>query len=133
MSEMAKYIYKKLFACFQCVLFGAFMIWFASITINLGPTFLSGALAANTEAGHNEPSCPLVHGPFRHYILNMLWIAINIICVSLTLFHLRKLHRDLTKTNVETVSTNFTLKSLFLLSDKSYRRIIDKNVENFFI
>ena len=26
----------------QCVLFGTFMIWFASITINLGPTFLSG-------------------------------------------------------------------------------------------
>ncbi|XP_048521113.1 uncharacterized protein LOC109546674 isoform X1 [Dendroctonus ponderosae] len=26
----------------QCVLFGTSMIWFASITINLGPTFLSG-------------------------------------------------------------------------------------------
>lgn len=26
----------------QCVLFGTFMIWFSSITINLGPTFLSG-------------------------------------------------------------------------------------------
>ncbi|XP_044574492.1 uncharacterized protein LOC123258505 [Cotesia glomerata] len=87
----------------QCVLFGTFMIWFASITINLGPTFLSGALAANTETSHNAPSCPLVHGPFRHYILNVLWIAINIICVALTLFHLRKLHRDLTKANVEAV------------------------------
>ncbi|XP_048514735.1 uncharacterized protein LOC110117452 isoform X2 [Athalia rosae] len=87
----------------QCVLFGTFMIWFASITINLGPTFLSGALAANTETGHNAPSCPLVHGPFRHYILNVLWIVINVICVLLTLFHLRKLHRDLTKANVEAV------------------------------
>ncbi|XP_034939028.1 uncharacterized protein [Chelonus insularis] len=87
----------------QCVLFGTFMIWFASITINLGPTFLSGALAANTETAHNAPSCPLVHGPFRHYILNVLWIVINIICVALTLFHLRKLHRDLTKANVEAV------------------------------
>ncbi|XP_061934892.1 uncharacterized protein LOC114578003 isoform X3 [Apis cerana] len=85
----------------QCVLFGTFMIWFASITINLGPTFLSGALAANTESGHNAPSCPLVHGPFRHYILNVLWIAINMICVALTLIHLRKLHKDLTKANVE--------------------------------
>lgn len=92
--------------CLQCVLFGTFMIWFASITINLGPTFLSGALAANTESGHNAPSCPLVHGPFRHYILNVLWIVINIICVALTLFHLRKLHRDLTKANVEAVSKN---------------------------
>ncbi|KAF3423955.1 hypothetical protein E2986_06503 [Frieseomelitta varia] len=79
------------------------MIWFASITINLGPTFLSGALAANTESGHNAPSCPLVHGPFRHYILNVLWIAINVICVALTLVHLRKLHKDLTKANVEAV------------------------------
>ncbi|CAK9805646.1 hypothetical protein ANTPLA_LOCUS4606 [Anthophora plagiata] len=87
----------------SCVLFGTFMIWFASITINLGPTFLSGALAANTESGHNAPSCPLVHGPFRHYILNVLWIAINMICVALTLIHLRKLHKDLTKANVEAV------------------------------
>ncbi|XP_076684374.1 uncharacterized protein LOC143377207 isoform X2 [Andrena cerasifolii] len=87
----------------QCVLFGTFMIWFASITINLGPTFLSGALAANTESGHNAPSCPLVHGPFRHYILNALWITINIICVALTLVHLWKLHKDLTKANVEAV------------------------------
>ncbi|XP_021923012.1 uncharacterized protein LOC110831392 isoform X2 [Zootermopsis nevadensis] len=87
----------------QCVLFGTFMIWFASITINLGPTFLSGALAANSETGHNAPSCPLVHGPFRHYVLNVLWIVINAICVVLTLFHLHKLHRDLTKANVEAV------------------------------
>ena len=79
------------------------MIWFASITINLGPTFLSGALAANSESGHNAPSCPLVHGPFRHYVLNVLWIVINVICVMLTLFHLHKLHRDLTKANVEAV------------------------------
>lgn len=49
----------------QCVFFGTFMIWFASITINLGPTFLSGALAANAETNHHSPSCPLVHGPFR--------------------------------------------------------------------
>jgi len=92
------------------------MIWFASITINLGPTFLSGALAANTESGHNAPSCPLVHGPFRHYILNMLWIVINVICVALTLFHLRKLHRDLTKANVEAVSGDVKSKSTKLLT-----------------
>ncbi|XP_050512562.1 uncharacterized protein LOC114343967 isoform X2 [Diabrotica virgifera virgifera] len=87
----------------QCVLFGTFMIWFASITINLGPTFLSGALAAQGEGGHKAPSCPLIHGPLRHYILNALWIAVNLVCVFLTLFHLRKLHRDLTKANVEAV------------------------------
>ena len=30
------------------------------MTINLGPTFLSGALAANAGAVMDEPSCPLV-------------------------------------------------------------------------
>lgn len=87
----------------QCVFFGTFMIWFASITINLGPTFLSGALAARSEMVRNAPSCPLIHGPFRHYVLNALWIGINTICILLTLFHLHKLHRDLTKANVEAV------------------------------
>nr|XP_037875013.1 uncharacterized protein LOC105841761 isoform X2 [Bombyx mori] len=85
----------------QCVLFGTFMIWFASITINLGPTFLSGALAASAGSYGSygpAPSCPLVRGPFRHYVLNALWIGVNAVCVGLTLFHLRKLHRDLTKT-----------------------------------
>lgn len=62
-----------------------------------------GALAAQGEAGHKAPSCPLIHGPLRHYILNALWIAVNLVCVFLTLFHLRKLHRDLTKANVEAV------------------------------
>ncbi|XP_014610357.1 PREDICTED: uncharacterized protein LOC106790144 isoform X1 [Polistes canadensis] len=106
----------------QCVLFGTFMIWFASITINLGPTFLSGALAANTESGHNAPSCPLVHGPFRHYILNVLWIVINIICVALTLFHLRKLHRDLTKANVEAVRVAGLVTTLVNVTGAHQRR-----------
>ncbi|KAL0892409.1 hypothetical protein ABMA27_015527 [Loxostege sticticalis] len=90
----------------QCVLFGTFMIWFASITINLGPTFLSGALAASAGSYGSygpAPSCPLVRGPFRHYVLNALWIGVNAVCVGLTLFHLKKLHRDLTKANVEAV------------------------------
>jgi hypothetical protein len=70
---------------------------FASITINLGPTFLSGALAANSESNLNKPSCPLIQGPFRHYILNVLWIFINVLCVLLTMYHLYKLYRDLRK------------------------------------
>ncbi|XP_075970283.1 uncharacterized protein LOC142972831 isoform X7 [Anticarsia gemmatalis] len=91
----------------QCVLFGTFMIWFASITINLGPTFLSGALAASAGSYGSygpAPSCPLVRGPFRHYVLNALWIGVNAVCVGLTLFHLKKLHRDLTKTVDGTLS-----------------------------
>ena len=76
---------------------------FASITINLGPTFLSGALAANSESYLNKPSCPLIQGPFRHYVLNVLWIFINVLCVLLTMYHLYKLYKDLSRSNIEAV------------------------------
>ena len=76
---------------------------FASITINLGPTFLSGALAANSESNLNRPSCPLIQGPFRHYVLNVLWIFINVLCVLLTMYHLYKLYKDLSRSNLEAV------------------------------
>lgn len=75
----------------------------ASLNSNNSLLFSEGALAAQGEAGHKAPSCPLIHGPLRHYILNALWIAVNLVCVFLTLFHLKKLHRDLTKANVEAV------------------------------
>ena len=39
---------------------------FASVTVNLGPTFLSGALAANAGAVMDEPSCPLVQVTRQH-------------------------------------------------------------------
>ena len=76
---------------------------FASITINLGPTFLSGTMAANINHRRREPSCPLVQGPYRHYILNFLWISVNIICVILTIYHLIKLYRDYSTTSAEAV------------------------------
>jgi len=87
----------------QCVAFGIFVIWFASITINLGPTFLSGTMAANINHKPREPSCPLVQGPFRHYIINFLWIFVNIICILLTIYHLLKLYRDYTHPSPDTV------------------------------
>jgi len=87
----------------QCVGFGIFVIWFASITINLGPTFLSGTMAANINQRPTEPSCPLVQGPYRHYILNFLWIFINIVCIILTIYHLIKLYRDYSNTSAEAV------------------------------
>ncbi|KAK6640350.1 hypothetical protein RUM44_012043 [Polyplax serrata] len=108
----------------QCVLFGTFMIWFASITINLGPTFLSGALAANSEFRHNAPSCPLVHGPFRHYVLNVLWIFVNVICVFLTLFHLHKLYRDLTKANVEALRVTGLITTLVSVTSSTNTNMI---------
>lgn len=104
----------------QCVVFGTFMIWFAAITINLGPTFMSGALAAGAEVTRDRPGCPLVHGPFRHYILNALWIIINLLCVLLTLFHLRKLHRDLTKANVEAVRVAGLVTTLVNVTGNNY-------------
>ncbi|XP_025196526.1 uncharacterized protein LOC112595498 isoform X2 [Melanaphis sacchari] len=104
----------------QCVVFGTFMIWFAAITINLGPTFMSGALAAGAEVIRDKPGCPLVHGPFRHYILNALWIIINLLCVLLTLFHLRKLHRDLTKANVEAVRVAGLVTTLVNVTGNNY-------------
>ncbi|CAB4070491.1 unnamed protein product [Lepeophtheirus salmonis] len=96
----------------QCVIFGMFMIWFASITINLGPTFLSGALAANSESYLNRPSCPLIQGPFRHYVLNVLWIFINVLCVLLTMYHLYKLYKDLTKIKLEAVRVTSLVTAL---------------------
>ncbi|XP_076353954.1 uncharacterized protein LOC143248861 isoform X2 [Tachypleus tridentatus] len=86
----------------QCVAFGFFIIWFASITINLGPTFLSGALSGARESVQGE-ACPMVYGPVRHYVLNVLWVSVNMLCVLLTAVHLRKLHRDLTKSNLEAI------------------------------
>ncbi|KAF2358790.1 G protein-coupled receptor rhodopsin-like [Trinorchestia longiramus] len=87
----------------QCVFFGTSMIWFASITINLGPTFLSGALAANIDEVYHSPSCPIIMGPLRHYVLNVLWIITNLLVVLLTVFHLVKLYKDLSTSSLEAV------------------------------
>ena len=35
----------------------------------------------------------VTHDLFRHYILNFLWISINLICILLTMYHLVKLYR----------------------------------------
>ena len=70
---------------------------FASVTVNLGPTFLSGALAANAGTVMDEPSCPLVQGPYRHYVLNVIWIFINSLSILLTIYHLHRLYKDYTK------------------------------------
>ena len=48
----------------QCVFFGIFIIWFSSITLNLGPTFLSGAIASGYQSV--KPSCPLVQVKYKY-------------------------------------------------------------------
>jgi len=60
-------------------------------------------MAANMNKRVREPACPLVQGPYRHYILNLLWITINLICVLLTLYHLIKLYRDYSTTSADAV------------------------------
>ena len=60
-------------------------------------------MAANINHRRREPSCPLVQGPYRHYILNFLWIAVNIICVILTIYHLVKLYRDYSNPSADAV------------------------------
>ena len=61
----------------QCMAFGLFMIWFASVTVNLGPTFLSGALAANAGAVMDEPSCPLVQVVTSHNDILMIIMSLS--------------------------------------------------------
>ena len=41
-----------------------------------------------------------MQGPFRHYVLNVLWIFINVLCVCLTMYHLWKLYKDLSQSNL---------------------------------
>ena len=60
-------------------------------------------MAANINHKPREPACPLVQGPFRHYIINFLWISVNIICIALTIYHLVKLYKDYTHPSADTV------------------------------
>ncbi|KAG8189749.1 hypothetical protein JTE90_012924 [Oedothorax gibbosus] len=87
----------------QCIVFGLFIIWFASFTINLGPTLLSGALTSSRDTMGHVDACPMVYGPVGHYVLNVLWVTVNVMCAGLTGVHLRKLYRDLTRSNLEAV------------------------------
>ena len=43
----------------------------------------------------------------RHYILNFLWILINLLCTVITLYHLVKLYRDYSTTSAESVRQAF--------------------------
>ena len=87
----------------HCVLFGILMIWFAAITVNLGPTFITGALANHVETTPSSPSCPLIQTPYRHYIVNLLWVLVNSLCLVLTVTHLYRLHRDLIRSRCQAI------------------------------
>lgn len=85
-SEFSLFVHHTFHLLYFCV---------TALTINLGPTFLSGALAAQAEVTPRTPSCPLVRGPARHAVLNALWAAVNLLCIGLAVNHLRKLKKDL--------------------------------------
>jgi hypothetical protein len=53
-----------------------FLARFSSITINLGPTFLSGALAANTDETYREPSCPIIQANIANFQIKITTIAV---------------------------------------------------------
>ena len=59
-------------------------------------------------------------GPYRHYILNVLWILINLMCMVLTVYHLHKLYRY-------RVPNNPCLISFCYLSQSQRREFIKDN------
>ena len=61
-----------------------------------------------------------MQGPYRHYVLNAIWILINLLCSMLTIFHLRKLYMDYTKTNIEALRVH-RLFSVTLNMEKQAR------------
>ena len=36
-------------------------------------------------------------GPYRHYVLNVIWIFINSLSILLTIYHLHRLYKDYTR------------------------------------
>ena len=63
-----------------------------------------------------------LQGPYRHYVLNAIWILINLLCNMLTIFHLRKLYIDYTKTNIEALRVH-RLFSVSINREKQARSI----------
>ena len=54
----------------------------------------------------------LIKGPYRHYVLNFLWILINLLCLALTMYHLHKLYKDFTSPDLEAVRIMLLFTSL---------------------
>jgi uncharacterized protein YpmB len=62
----------------------------------------------------------LFQGPFRHYVLNVLWIFINLLCVLLTMYHLYKLYKDFSKSNFEAVRVASLVTTLISVNQANY-------------
>jgi hypothetical protein len=48
----------------------------------------------------------LDQGPYRHYVLNAIWILMNSLSMMLTKYHLHKLHKDYTRTTMDSMRIN---------------------------
>ena len=84
-----------------CVIFGIFMIWFASIIMNLGVAFIPGNPIYDRRVGH----CIFIYGITRNYVLHMLWISLISLGLGLTCMYLHKFRIDIKRTSYYRLST----------------------------
>ena len=84
-----------------CVVFGIFIIWFASIIMNLGVAFIPGNPIYDRRVGH----CIFIYGLTRNYVLHMLWITLISMGVGMTCMYLHKFRLDIKRTSYYRLST----------------------------
>ena len=53
---------------------------------------------------HDHDHGHVFQGPYRHYVLNLLWILINLLCLALTIYHLNKLYRYISYCQIKSVA-----------------------------
>ena len=54
-------------------------------------------------------------------MLNVLWIFINVLCVLLTMYHLYKLYKDLSRSNLEAVRVATLVTTMISVSSPDHR------------
>jgi hypothetical protein len=84
-----------------CVIFGIFIIWFASFIMNLGVAFIPGNPIYDRRVGH----CIFIYGITRNYVLHMLWISLISLGLGLTCMYLHKFRLDIKRTSYYRLST----------------------------
>ncbi|XP_064472819.1 uncharacterized protein LOC135387641 [Ornithodoros turicata] len=99
-----------------CLAFAIFLVWFSSTTIQLGPTFLAGATAALLCPPRQNVLPPRTLAPVRHHVLGALWVGVNSLCLLLAALHLRKMHKDLCRSKLETARVASLVTAMMLSS-----------------
>lgn len=84
-----------------CVIFGIFIIWFGSITMNLGVAFIPGS----PNFDHKDNFCIFTYGITKNYILHILWVILVSMAILLTIKQLRKLYIDIKRASFYRLST----------------------------